>query len=214
MICLSCKESVNRLRLKEQQAHLLALVKYQQAIKEDRKKANEQLCSDSCSHNKLLVALCCFAHDQESMHVLLSNGLVESLLGFLNDSIMQEKEKRGAIVSNNRAESKDYSMLFRSQSVDERLHVVALSDILQVTGKEVTPALGKKRKISEPSVSGLIPKRSKTSGQVNLTGSFVSAMDTSFGSFVDTEQQAGVLTLNGFQPQQNQVRKCFFLKLF
>lgn len=89
MICFNCKESVNRLRLKEQ-GHLSKLVKHQQDLKAEKLKAilkqyNEkslqELCSDSSIHNKLLVAMCCFAHDQDSMNILLSNGLVDALLG-------------------------------------------------------------------------------------------------------------------------------------
>lgn len=86
MLCFSCKESVNRLRLKEHN-HLSTLVKHQQTLKSKliAQKSTAQcqslLCSDSSIHNKLLVALCCFAHDQDSMNTLMGNGLVDSLIG-------------------------------------------------------------------------------------------------------------------------------------
>ncbi len=207
MICLSCKESVNRLRLKEQQGHLLALVKYQQALKADRKKVSEILCSDSCVHNKLLVALCCFAHDQESINILLGSGLVDSLLGFLSDSVLQEKNKRNTLINrSNQNNNKDYSILLRSQSFDERLSVISLSDILQVNSKETT--FGKKRKASEPTMPGLETKRSKSIGHSNLSGSFpASSMET---NITDAEQQAGLSSSSSFQPLQNQVRSILF----
>ena len=86
MLCFSCKESVNRLRLKEQN-FLSTLVKHQQSLKSklvaetSTIQLQSLLCSDSSIHNKLLVALCCFAHDQDSMNILMSNGLIDSLLG-------------------------------------------------------------------------------------------------------------------------------------
>ena len=97
MICFSCKESVNRLRLKEQ-SQLSSLVKLQQKVKAEHSKNISEsqqlstLCSDSTLHNKLLVAICCFAHDQDSMNILLGNGLVDCLITFLNDSIQVEKK--------------------------------------------------------------------------------------------------------------------------
>ena len=97
MICFSCKESVNRLRLKEQ-SHLSSLVKLQQKVKAEHSKNISEsrqlstLCSDSTLHNKLLVAICCFAHDQDSMNILLGNVLVDCYMNFLNDSIKVEKK--------------------------------------------------------------------------------------------------------------------------
>ena len=97
MICFSCKESVNRLRLKEQ-SQLSSLVKLQQKVKAEHSKNISEsqqlstLCSDSTLHNKLLVAICCFAHDQDSMNILLGNVLVDCYMNFLNDSIKVEKK--------------------------------------------------------------------------------------------------------------------------
>jgi hypothetical protein len=105
VICLCCKESINRLRLREQ-GYLVYLVKLQQILKkkfDQNDKTSESSTinnNNSCKnkmtfvnstdfhiHNKLLVALCCFSHDQDSMNILLNNNLVDSLIEYLNELI-------------------------------------------------------------------------------------------------------------------------------
>lgn len=96
ILCLSCKESANRLRLKEQ-GYLINMLKLQQKLKNNKNELNKYFKTDAESsednsfidatlYNKLLVALCCFAHDQDSMNILLNNGLIESLLGYLTEA--------------------------------------------------------------------------------------------------------------------------------
>ncbi|CAF0935213.1 unnamed protein product, partial [Brachionus calyciflorus] len=97
IICLACKESVNRLRFKDQ-GYLLNLIKLQQKLKQNKDEINKFFKNDSTSdddksfidstlYNKILVALCCFAHDQDSMNILLNNSLIDCLLGYVNEGL-------------------------------------------------------------------------------------------------------------------------------
>lgn len=90
IICFSCKESVNRFRLKEQN-HLGYLVKLQQRLKQKLASLSAELSQDSALFNKLLVAICGFVHDPDSMNILLTSGLIDSFLSFLNDSYSASK---------------------------------------------------------------------------------------------------------------------------
>lgn len=102
IICLACKESVNRLRYKEQ-GMLVNLIKLQFTLRQNKDEINKFYLNDkqqtdqisfidSTLYNKVLVALCCFAHDQDSMNILLNNSLVDSLLGYLNEGLEIKKK--------------------------------------------------------------------------------------------------------------------------
>ena len=95
MICLSCKEVTNRSRLREQ-GFLVSLVKHQQKLfKLDLNYTirTSKGSFESKLHNKLLVALCYFVYDQDSLNILLSNGLIDSLLAYLNESLTTVEEE-------------------------------------------------------------------------------------------------------------------------
>ena len=92
MVCLSCKEVTNRSRLREQ-GFLINLVRHQQKLFKINSATNKSVHAKSTKntfesklHNKLLVALCYFVYDQDSLNILLSNGLIDSLLAYLNES--------------------------------------------------------------------------------------------------------------------------------
>lgn len=102
IVCMSCKTASNRLRLRES-GSILNLLKLQQKLRSSKTDLNKTFPSnnnnaniDFTLYNKLLAALCCFAHDQDSMQVLFGNGFIDSLLFYLDESIQQDdaKEKK------------------------------------------------------------------------------------------------------------------------
>ncbi len=177
IICLSCKESVNRLKLREQ-GLLVNLVRLQQRIKSNKLEisvgfkyatgssslssssnslnhlnSNDQI--DHTWYNKLLVALCCFAHDQESLNILLANGLIEALIGYLDESmtITRKNEPTLSKVIPNTTILNSNSTNY-GKSTDEK--VVFLKDLLFIHSKlteekkqtsKKTPTINKKRKL-------------------------------------------------------------------
>jgi hypothetical protein len=184
IICLSCKESVNRMKLREQ-GLLVNLVRLQQRIKSNKLELNlgfklVNSSSNSCNslnylnsndqidhtwYNKLLVALCCFAHDQDSLNILLANGLIEALVGYLNEAMAIAHHKNDE-PSGNKYISREAMLLSSNTapamtnygsnlSSDEK--AVYLKDLLSLNSKltdekkqtgRKTPTINKKRKLA------------------------------------------------------------------
>lgn len=126
VLCVSCKESLNRLKLKEN-GHLLNLIKLQQKLKANKSDVNKVYKRSASTHveftlyNKVLAALCCFAHDQDSMNVLFSNGLIDSLLFYLTEIIESDaagdsKEKDTASKNSSKNFENQFERLIRSDT--------------------------------------------------------------------------------------------------
>lgn len=166
VLCFSCKESVNRFRLKEQN-HLVYLIKLQQRLK--LKLISDENSLDSCLFNKLLVAICGFVHDPDSMNVLLSNGLVDSFLSFLNDSYLKTTS-----TFSNENDLKEFKLLLLNAVCSKRS--VCLKSLLASTSSILNES--KKRKASESaeqqslntSVTGKV-KKSKLNRNSLITSS-------------------------------------------
>ncbi|RNA26128.1 armadillo repeat-containing 5 [Brachionus plicatilis] len=153
IICLTCKESVNRLRYKDQ-GLLVNLIKLQHTLKQNKDEINKLYKNDqqtedisfidSTLYNKILVALCCFAHDQDSMSILLNNSLVDCLLGYLNEGM--ELKKR----------SEEEKMELVESDLDEN-KIFSLKKLLNLSDE--TRANSKKRKTLDSAETGQKAKR-------------------------------------------------------
>ncbi len=171
MLCLCCKESVNRMRLREQ-SFLVHLVKLQQKLRQNKHEIFKitKITNNSTEfswHNKLLVALCCFAHDNESMNVLLSNGLIESLLAYLKESIEEEEEN---IKENQFNLTKsNINDLFNKLTENNK---IPLNDLLN-SKENNDAAILRKRKTSEPTL--MTTSAVSTSIQTSASSSNISS---------------------------------------
>lgn len=101
ILCMSCKTASNRIRLRDS-GHLSTLVKLQQKLRTTKPNtlpipvpASTSTSSpnpiDSTIYNKLLAALCCFVHDHDSMQILYAQGLIDSLLFYLDESVSKNE---------------------------------------------------------------------------------------------------------------------------
>ena len=119
IICLCCKEAVNRMRLREQ-GLLVNLIRLQQRLSRvsatttpsPTNNHKEKVCStadNSAWRNKLLVALCCFVHDADSMSILLANGLVDSLLAYVRESVADAVQRASSSSSSSSTTSRGVS---------------------------------------------------------------------------------------------------------
>jgi hypothetical protein len=191
VICFSCKESVNRFRLKEQN-HLIALIKLQQRLKKalvaasNNNKKND-FCLDSLDatlFNKLLVAICGFVHDQDSMNVLLNNGIIDSFISFLNDSYEQIINQSKTMDLN---QFKEYLNKLKQKSV-------LLKHLLSINNNDINNT-NKKRKVSDQldiSNAANKPKKSKQQQNSKLTPSSpLNLMDYSEHIQLQQQQQLG-----------------------
>lgn len=157
MICLCCKESVNRMRLREQ-SFLVHLLKLQQKLRQNKNeiykmsKTTNNVSTEFSWHNKLLVALCCFAHDVESMNVLLSNGLIESLLSYLQESIEEEEKEKGEEIQKKIDSKSNINDLFNKLTENNKF---ILNDLINSREYNEIGIL-RKRKTSEPTITPTI----------------------------------------------------------
>jgi hypothetical protein len=154
MICLSCKEATNRSRLREQ-GFLVNLIKLQQSLKQiNISNPSNSKCLESTLHNKLLVALCCFVYDQDSLSVLLNNGLIDCLLTYLNDSVMNTSEST----------KKQFNFAFKPAKANtelqdmlkiesKQLHLNKILSMDKNAAKQSSDAAQRKRKSSDPNTN-------------------------------------------------------------
>jgi len=146
------------------------LLKLQQCLKkkaslqqkpiENSEKVN---CLDSALFNKLLVAICGFVHDPDSMNVLLANGLVDSFLSFLNDSYKKHSE-----VINQASINIDELNMFRtalfSLSSTPLKRTVLLKTMLAKTSSTDLTLENRKRKACEQTITNEPPPTPTTIG--------------------------------------------------
>lgn len=173
IVCLACKESVNRLRLREQ-GLLINLIRLQQRVKASMttllshyriEKTNQSI--DATWHNKILVGLCCFAHDQDSMNILLSNGLIDLLLAYLDESMAREKVASGDTTirssSTDEIEPPEKLLLFKDlfREDDNRQEGVIIAASSSTTPMASNLLYNRKRKLS-------IETSSTSSGLINI----------------------------------------------
>ncbi len=211
MICLSCKEVTNRSRLREQ-GFLINLVKHQQKLFKlnlNYTSKSSRGSFESKLHNKLLVALCYFVYDQDSLNVLLSNGLMDSLLAYLNESltdINDENENKRARSVSPSSNSQNCRLQFESLFQDSNKKLVSLRNLLilhKSSSKEIENSTNRKRKspdLNETKNSSVTtkPKRRKQSElsppPPPLTPTFPTFLSPS-------HQPARIVSPNSFSPE-------------
>jgi len=193
LICFSCKESVNRFRLKEQN-HLTALIKLQQRLKKafvvasnNNNNKKTDFCLDSLDatlFNKLLVAICGFVHDQDSMNVLLNNGIIDSFISFLNDSYEQQTIIKNQSKTWNLNQFKEYLNKLKQKSVLIK-HLLSIS----IINNDINNT-NKKRKVSDQLDVSNANKPKKSKQNLKLTPSSpLNLMD--YSEHIQLQQQLG-----------------------
>lgn len=155
LVCMACKASSNRVRMRDTAGQLVALVKLQQRLR-SRRPASSSPNIDSSLHNRLMAALCCFVHCQDSMQSMFANGFVDSLLAYVDETVRAAMDEADETAKRDTSDDVDKKLDLMLSAVEGRK--LSLRKLVDNGDVPVKPGPGSKKKRKSESMASLAAK--------------------------------------------------------
>lgn len=152
----------------------------------------------------LKVALCYFVYDQDSLNILLSNGLIDSLLAYLNESLenmndeIEDKRSRSDSPTSNR---QNFKTQFENLFQDSNKKLICLRKLL-VFNKDTESSSNRKRKTPDltDTKNSLVITKPKRRKQNDLSPP-PPPLTPTFPIFPSPSYQSRIVSPNSFSPE-------------